>query len=71
MKPVKKKIEPANQIEQSLRNMYELGVEHGRTLAERDLKIEQLKKEVEKLAPKTLLEESEDKNRSKTSKETR
>lgn len=61
MKPVKKKIEPANQIEQSLRNMYELGVEHGRTLAERDLKIEQLKKEVEKLAPKTLLEESDKK----------
>lgn len=39
-----------SQFEKSLREMYELGVKHGRTLAESDLKIEQLKKEAEALA---------------------
>lgn len=40
-----------SQIEKSLRSMYELGVEHGRQLEQRDEKIRQLKVEVSKLAP--------------------
>jgi hypothetical protein len=45
-------LEPQTQIEKSLRHMYELGVQHGYESAQRDLKIEQLKKELEKLKEK-------------------
>ena len=34
------------QYAESLREMYELGVEHGRTLAQKDMEIEQLKKDI-------------------------
>lgn len=39
-----------SQIKKSLREMYELGVEHGRKLAKREIKIEQLEKEIVELA---------------------
>jgi hypothetical protein len=37
------------QIQESLQAMYELGVEHGRQLAEQDMRIKQLVKKVEEL----------------------
>lgn len=40
------------QIEKSLQDMYELGVKHGYQSAEIDLKINQLKKELEELKEK-------------------
>lgn len=40
------------QIERSLNHMYELGVEHGKQLAEREAKIKQLESEISKLSPK-------------------
>jgi hypothetical protein len=36
----------SSQIEQSLREMYQLGVEHGTQLTKRDMEIEQLTKEL-------------------------
>lgn len=41
--------EVSSQLEKSLSRMYELGVEHGRQLAERELTIRQLEEEITKL----------------------
>lgn len=38
-----------SQAQKSLREMYELGKEHGRTLALKDMEIERLSKEIEEL----------------------
>jgi len=42
-------IEEESQTQRSLREMYELGKEHGRTLALKDMEIEKLIKETEEL----------------------
>lgn len=47
-----------SQLEKSLRRMYELGVEHGRLLAEREFTIRQLE---ERIANLELKEKVEDK----------
>ena len=43
------KEETTTQIQNSLNEMYELGVEHGKQLAYREAKIKELEKEVAKL----------------------
>ena len=55
--------ESNNQVEESLRRMYELGVEHGRELEKRDITIKQLEEQLADIQGRRLIEELEKKHR--------